>query len=158
MESFGFNQDELSERVGKKRSTIANYLRLLTLPKSIQDSLSSEEITMGHAKAILSLEGFERQSALHDMILKEGLSVRATEEAASTMAYQLPPKPTATPNKKPAEKSIYIQQIESKLQLTLGTKVDIQTSGNKGKISIDYYNLDDLDRLLELMNPSKDSD
>jgi len=72
VEQFGFNQDDLALRIGKKRSTVANYLRLLALPKGIQDSVSSDVITMGHAKAILSLEGFEKQNLLHELILRDG--------------------------------------------------------------------------------------
>ena len=75
VDQFGFQQDELATRIGKKRSTVANYLRLLTLPKSIQDAVSSDIITMGHAKAILALEGFERQTLLYEMIVRDSLSV-----------------------------------------------------------------------------------
>lgn len=144
-EQFHWNQEELALRVGKKRSTVANYLRLLALPKNIQDSVSQNVISMGHAKAILSLEGFERQHHLHEMILRDGLTVRDAEEAA----HQL-----ANPEKKPAtvaqQQDVFLKQITEDLQHKLGTKVSIQGKGDRGRITIDYYNLDDLDRLLHL--------
>lgn len=144
-QQFTWNQEELSLRVGKKRSTVANYLRLLALPKNIQDSVSQNIISMGHAKAILSLEGFERQHHLHEMILRDGLTVRDAEEAA----HQL-----ANPEKKPAtvaqQCDVFLKQITEDLQHKLGTKVSIQGKGDRGKISIDYYSLDDLDRLLNI--------
>jgi ParB family chromosome partitioning protein len=148
METFGFSQDELSERVGKKRSTIANYLRLLTLPKKIQDSLNAGEITMGHAKAILSVEGFERQMQIHQQILDEGLSVRETEDLANNTSY-----PKAAPPQKqslPEERNVYVAEIENKMRQRLGTKVTVQ-GNDKGKIVIEYYSLDDLDRLIDIM-------
>lgn len=147
MESFGYSQDELSDCVGKKRSTVANYLRLLSLPKEIQDSVNGGAITMGHAKAILSLEGFERQMHLHEMILTHGLSVRETEEQAQKIAKEEPPKVSAA--KPPQTRDMYLENVTKQIQERLGTKVHIQGSGKKGKIVIDYYSLDDLDRLLD---------
>lgn len=147
MESFGYNQDELSDSVGKKRSTVANYLRLLSLPKTIQDSVNSGEISMGHAKAILSVDGFERQMHLHELIIRDGLSVREAEELAQKVAKEEPPKiSTAKP---PQTRDMYLENVVQQVQEKLGTKVAIQGNGKKGKIIIDYYSLDDLDRLLE---------
>lgn len=147
MESFGYSQDELSDCVGKKRSTVANYLRLLSLPKAIQDSVNSGEISMGHAKVILSLDGFGRQMYLHGLIVRDGLSVREAEEIAQKIANEEPPK--ISPTKPPQAKDVYLDSLVLKIQEKLGTKVMIQGSGKKGKIVIDYYSLDDLDRLLE---------
>ena len=81
-DEFGLSQEELAQRVGKKRSTIANYLRLLTLPKHIQNSVLKGTVTMGHAKAILSLESFEQQNLLFEIIVRENLTVREAEESA----------------------------------------------------------------------------
>lgn len=143
IEQFGYNQDELALRIGKKRSTVANYLRLLSLPKAIQDSVNSDAITMGHAKAILSLEGFEKQSLLHELILRDDLSVREAEEAALRIAEKEKKKTLAY-----VSRDFYLEQIAEKIQEKLGTKVLIQGKGKRGRIYIDYYNLDDLDRLL----------
>ena len=86
LEEYKYSQEDLSQKVGKKRSTVANYLRLLSLPAVIQDSLKDETITMGHAKAILSLAAIDQQLALHSWILRQSLSVRDAEEAARTLS------------------------------------------------------------------------
>lgn len=145
VEELHYTQETLSSRIGKKRSTVANYLRLLTLPKNIQQSLLSSLITMGHAKAILALEGAEKQNLLHELILRDQLNVREAEEAALRI------------NKKAKRKTLHykdrdfhLEQLAEKIQSKLGTKVHIQGKGKRGRISIDYYNYDDLDRLLAL--------
>lgn len=146
MEEFKLNQDEVSLRVGKKRSTIANYLRLLALPKMIQESLTKGLMTMGHAKAILALEGFEKQLCLHDLVLRDSLSVRETEEAAQRLHQKAKKKSLVY-----ADRDFYLEQLAEKLQYKLGTKVSIQGKGRRGRISIDYFSLDDLDRLLSVL-------
>ena len=100
---------------------------------------------MGHAKAILSLQGFEKQNLLHELILRDDLTVRETEEAASRMAEKVK-KPTLVYT----NQDVFLEQIAEKMQEKLGTKVCIHGKGKKGKITIDYYNLDDLDRLMVL--------
>lgn len=142
---FDYSQEELADKVGKKRSTISNYIRLLGLPKEIQDTLSKSLISMGHAKAILSLEGFERQLMLHELILASELSVREAEEAAQNIEKQ--------PEKQPgmvSTRDCHLEELQDRIQERFGTKVSIQGSGKRGKISIDYYSLDDLDRILDL--------
>ena len=146
IEEFGYQQEELAGRLGKKRSTIANYLRLLTLPQKIQDSVSSGEISMGHAKAILSVEGFEGQLFLHEKVVAGNLSVRQTELAAQNMEK--------APRRRlfgGAPGDCHLEALKQRLQHKFGTKVAIHTKGSGGCISIDYYNLDDLDRVLELI-------
>lgn len=144
---FDYQQDELADKVGKKRSTIANYLRLLSLPKEIQDSLATGRISMGHAKAILSLEGFDRQLVLHEQVIANELSVRETEEAAQNVD-KLPKRRLGVVV---STGDCYLEELQDKIQQRFGTKVSIQGSGKKGKISIDYYSLDDLDRILDLL-------
>lgn len=146
IEQFGYQQEALAQRLGKKRSTVSNYLRLLTLPKNIQESVSSETISMGHAKAILSIDGFEKQNLLHELILRDDLTVRETEEAALRIAQKA--KKQSLPY---VNRDFFLEQIAERLQEKLGTKVLIQGKGKKGRIFIDYYNLDDLDRLLGLL-------
>jgi len=123
VEEFDFQQDELAVRVGKKRSTVANYLRLLGLPKNIQDSVTSEAISMGHAKAILSLEGFEKQNLLHELILRDGLNVREAEEASLRIAERAKKKAIPFVNR-----NFYLEEIAEKIQQKLGTKVSIQSN------------------------------
>jgi len=146
MKQLDCGQDELAIKIGKKRSTVSNYLRLLSLPKNIQDSISADMISMGHAKAILSLEGFEKQSLLHEIILRDGLNVRDAEEAALRISQKAKRKNLAYANR-----DFFLEQIAEKLQQKLGTKVTIQGKGKKGRISITYYNLDDFDRLITLL-------
>lgn len=146
MHEFGFNQEHLATRIGKKRSTIANYLRLLSLPKSIQESLQAEQISMGHAKAILSLEIAKQQNLLHEMILRDQLNVRKAEELAQKLQEKKEVKPPA------AKKStLHLDHLAEQLQMKLGTKVVIQGKDDKGRLSIDYYSLDDLERILKAL-------
>ncbi len=144
---FGLRQEQLAEKTGKKRSTITNYLRLLSLPHKIQESLQKEEISMGHAKAILSVDGFEKQLFLHNMVVEEKLSVRESEIVA-----QRDNKPVIKKRmmKQPAQ-NVFLKDLEEKLQQRLGTKVAISAKGKRGKILIDFYSLDDLERVLEAM-------
>jgi ParB family chromosome partitioning protein len=145
MEEFGWSQEELGRRVGKKRSTVANYLRLLSLPQSIQNSLYEGKLTMGHAKAILSVEGVEKQMLIHELILRDDLTVRQAEETARRIEEKDRKQALVY-----AEKDIYLDFLAEKIQARLGTKVVIKGRGEAGQISIDYYSLDDLDRLLNL--------
>lgn len=146
IEEFGFNQEDLARRIGKNRSTVANYLRLLALPENIQDSIKSERITMGHAKAILSLDEVEKQNLLHELVMRDSLTVRETESAALRIAEKAKRNALVY-----ATRDFYLEQLAEKLQRRLGTKVLIQGKGKRGRISIDYYNFDDLDRLLQLL-------
>lgn len=146
-EEFKWSQEELSKRIGKKRSTVANYMRLLALPKNIQDSLSRDLISMGHAKAILSVEGFEKQNVLHDRVVREGLTVRETERAAERLGSSGQAAVSREDYSDP-----HLVDLMERLQQKLGTKVSVQGKGQQGKITIDYYSLDDLDRLLQIFN------
>lgn len=142
-EQEGLNQEQLAERVGKKRSTVANYLRLLSLPKNIQDSLSHNAISMGHGKAILSIDIVEKQNLLHEIILRDGLTVRQAEEVAQRIVRKTPKR-----TMKFANDDCNLKHLADKIQQQLGTKVTIQGKGKGGRITIDYYTLDDLDRVL----------
>lgn len=144
IQQFGWTQEELARRVGKKRPTVANYLRLLTLPKAIQESLVKNEITMGHAKAILSVEGFDKQSLLHALVKRDELTVRQAEEASLRIGERIK-KPL------PLKRDYFLEELTTRLQQKFGTRVTFVGSGKQGKICIDYYSLDDLDRLLLLL-------
>lgn len=145
-EEFGFHQEDLAKRIGKKRSTVANYLRLLGLPRNIQDAVANDTITMGHAKAILSLDTFGKQNLLFEQIERDGLSVREAEEAALRIAEKAKKQKLVYTNG-----DFFLEQLAKKAQQKLGTKVTIMGKGKRGRVSIDYYNLDDLDRLLAIL-------
>ncbi len=151
IDQFHYIQEELADKIGKKRSTVANYLRLLSLPLAMQQSVLKGNLTMGHAKVVLSLEGEEAQQLLHDMIVKEQLTVRQAEE----QALKLSTKPKKAQSAAPAQQDIHLERVEEQLRERLGTKVAIQSQGKKGgRVSIDYYSLDDLQRLLDLLGIS----
>ena len=151
MDEFGLTQEELATRIGKKRSSIANYLRLLNLPATIQEGLRTEKITMGHAKPIAALTGFDMQLHLYEKITREELSVRQTEECVNQILKKQKRRKIQTETR-----DFFLEQIGDKLQNVLGTRVTISGSHKRGRISIDYYNLDDLDRLMELLGLNKD--
>jgi ParB family chromosome partitioning protein len=143
---FAFTQDHLAHQIGKKRSTVANYLRLLTLPPLIQESIAKNEISMGHAKAVLSLDQEDQQALLHELILRDGLSVRAAEEGAKRIGEKAKKRKLNY-----VSRDFYLEQLTDKIRERLGTQVFIQSKGKRGRIIIDYYSLDDLDRLLALL-------
>lgn len=146
MEEFGLTQDQLAQQLGKKRSTLANYLRLLALPPAIQESIVKNFITMGHAKAILALDQEEKRMLLHEMILRDDLNVREAEQAAQRIGEKAKKQQLSY-----VPRDFYLEQLADKIREKLGTQVLIQAKGKKGRISIDYYSLDDLDRLLALL-------
>ncbi|MDR0908940.1 MAG: ParB/RepB/Spo0J family partition protein [Spirochaetaceae bacterium] len=145
----GLSQEEAAEQVGKNRATVANTLRLLKLPKEIRDSLSLGKISPGHGRAILSLEDEAKQKILFDEIIVKGLSVRAAE----TRAVELSSKEQVVSSKEPKQvvRDPELVDIEQKFIEKLGTKVAIKGNMDKGVINIDYYSMDDLDRLYEIL-------
>lgn len=150
LEEFNLTQELISKRIGKSRSAVANSMRLLSLEKQIQKLLVSGDISSGHARAILSIEDNELRLALSKRIIEDNLNVRQTE----ALAKQLQKKP---PVKKAAKKSAYdieLDKIQNTLSSSLGTKVKITHTDKKGKIEIEYYGNDDLERILNLINYS----
>jgi ParB family chromosome partitioning protein len=139
---FHLTQEELSDKVGKDRATIANYLRLLKLPEEIKSLIYNGSLSMGHAKALLTIEGRAHQVEAARKIIKKGLSVRETET--------LTKKPIKT-KKVRITKDPQISSLEEKLIRSLGTRVRIFHKGKKGKIEIEYYSIEELDRLLEIL-------
>jgi len=139
-------QDEVAKKVGKDRTTITNSLRILRLPKIIQESLIKDEISAGHARALLTLPKKEDQIELWKQTLKNKYSVRQIENIAKAE------KPAATSRKKsPLKQDPFINEAENKLRSILGTQVRIRDNKGKGKIEIEYYSNTDLERMLELM-------
>lgn len=146
MREFGWTQEQCAEEVGKKRVTITNTLRLLNLPEDVQHAVVDGSITMGHARALLALPSAKAQTAACKAIIEKGLSVRQVERMTS------PAEPQAKTKHAAAAKNPNIAAIEDDLRKTLGTRVSVSTTGkdmSKGKIVIDYYSLDDFDRILD---------
>jgi ParB family chromosome partitioning protein len=139
---FKLTQEELSNKVGKERATIANYLRLLKLPEEIKPLIYNGSLSMGHAKAILTIDGKANQIETARKIFKKGLSVREAEKLSRKISR---------PTKVKIKKDPQILSLEEKLIKSLGTKVRIVNKGKKGKIEIEYYSLDELDRLLDIL-------
>lgn len=144
MEEFELTQDDISAAVGKSRPAIANTLRLLSLSADIQRMVRDNLLTAGHARALITLEG-NKQKEVIERILKEDLSVRETEKFISSMAKEKRSK-TEAKAKKP-----WVMEMEGIMGEFLGTKVQIVQGKKKGKIEIEYYNAEDLERILELL-------
>ena len=142
-------QDQLGARVGKNRSTVNNYLRLLKLPPDIQAALRDKKISMGHARAIINVDNVEQQLHIFHRTIKEDLSVRKVETLVRELAA--PRSASATPRSASADQYQF-QQLQSKLSSHFGTKVQIKNKGtDKGEIKIPFVSSEDLTRILELL-------
>jgi ParB family chromosome partitioning protein len=137
-------QDEVAQKVGKDRATVSNFLRLLKLPEKIKDGLRRGLLSMGHARALIAVSDERMQIRLYKRIIDSGLSVRKIEELT---------KASAPNRRRPRHtSSTEFQSVEEKLRIALGTKVKVRgKKGGGGEIVVEYYNLDDLDRLLDLL-------
>ena len=147
IEEFSISQEDLSKRIGKDRTTITNTLRLLKLPLEVRNQLLQNRITSGHARAILSLESKEKQKELCALIIKKGLSVREAEALAKRWSEK--PKKSIIPVKKKGDLESQLSSLQDSLRKYLGTKVHITQKGKKGKIEIEYYSHEDLERIVE---------
>ncbi len=142
-------QEELGDRVGKKRTTVNNYLRLLKLPPDIQAGLRDGKLSMGHARAIINVDNIDVQLSIYNRIIKEDLSVRKVEDLVRDLA-DTEEKKAATPKK---NADFALLQVQSKLANRFGAKVQIKKGmDNKGEIKIPFVSQDDLNRILDLMN------
>jgi ParB family chromosome partitioning protein len=146
MEEQGLTQEELSQKIGKQRATVANYLRLLSLPDEIKSFVISGALSMGHAKGILSLPAQSSQLEAAHIVVKNALSVRETEN----LCKKLSAAATSVKNPEPA-KDPHIAGVEDELIRSLGTKVRIYHKGKTGRIEIDYYSMDDLNRIIDIL-------
>ncbi|ACL05404.1 parB-like partition protein [Desulfatibacillum aliphaticivorans] len=148
MEECSLTQEEVAKRVGKKRSTVANFLRLKNLPRLIQDGIRENVISMGHARAILGLEESPDQLTAYRETVKKALSVRATESLVNRLkkAKDAKPKPT-----EPDSNAIYMNHLCDELSRQFGTKVEINKNGKRGALKIEFYNEQDLDRIVTLL-------
>jgi len=141
-DDFQLTQEEISRRVGKERSTVANFLRLLKLPDPVKKLLASGQLSMGHARALLAIESPKKQEQLADRVVRKNLNVRQTEMLASESS----PK---TAEKKEKEKDVFTRDAEDKLQRTLRTKVEIDRRRRGGVIHIRYGSEDELIRVVD---------
>lgn len=148
MDFFGLSQEEISLRVGKDRSTIANTLRLLKLEEPIQASLIEKRISPGHARALLGLEHQEDRLQLLELILKKQLSVRETERLVQNAR-----QPLEAPRRHRDEQLPHLRKIETALSSRMGTSVFIRQGKKSGRIEIRYSSSEERDRLLALLNP-----
>ena len=151
---FSLKQEQLGEKVGKNRTTVNNYLRLLKLPPDIQAALRDDEISMGHARALINIENTEDQLSIFKKIEKEDLSVRKVEELVRELGKGKEKKEVST-KETIAVKSINaeLQQLQTKLSSHFGTKVAVKgEEGNKGEIKIPFVSVEDLNRILDILN------
>jgi ParB family chromosome partitioning protein len=140
IEELGYTQEEIAARVGKDRTSVTNMLRLLNLPQVVLDYLSEDKITMGHARALLALDNRDSQIALAEEIVRRNLTVRDVERISSRSAKK-------TSSSKKADSDPDLIALEEDLVRVLGTKVKISGSRKKGTIKIQYFSLDDLNRV-----------
>jgi ParB family transcriptional regulator, chromosome partitioning protein len=149
LEKLKLTQEELAKRLGKSRPHIANHVRLLSLPTRIQELISDGKISMGHGRALLGLRKKDSVPSVVEKVIKEGLNVRQLEQLIQQLNDPVPRE-----TKKPVqEKDIFIQEQESTLRDRFGTTVHIKQtkSKDKGKIEIEFFSKEDLDRILELL-------
>lgn len=144
IEEFEFTQDTVAQSLGKDRSTVSNLLRLLKLPAQVQELVSAKKISGGHARALLAFDNSDDQIKAAKEIVTKSLSVRQVEVLVQKHVKMLAEKDT----KKTFRKDRDIQILEEELSRSLGTKVNVLDKKNKGKVIIEYYSLDDLDRIL----------
>ena len=147
---FRLTQDQAAKRVGKSRSAVANFLRLRNLPQPIKESISDGSVSMGHARALLGIENPTARMQLWKAILRKGLSVRETE----TLARQSKSPPKAKKPSQPSSEQLYFSDVAEDLSRHYGTKVQIKRSGKIGKVEIEFYGDQDLDRLIGMLKKS----
>ena len=147
LDEFHLKQDEIAERVAKSRTAVTNSMRLLKLDEKVQQMLIDEMISAGHARAILALPDKEKQASVAARVFDEKMSVRETEKLVKTL---MEPPREKNAEKNTTEDAVY-ESLEEKMKAIMGTKVVInRRKNNKGKIEIEYYSRDELERIIEL--------
>ncbi len=147
MENLKLTQEQLAFRLGKSRPHIANHVRLLTLPDKVRDYISEGKLSMGHGRTLLGLRKKEKIALLAEQVLKDGLNVRQLEKLVQTLNEDVPRE-----TKKEKKPDLFIAEREASLRDYFGTNVTIKKAKNKGKIEIEFFSEDDLERILELLN------
>ncbi|MFZ4765113.1 MAG: ParB/RepB/Spo0J family partition protein [Roseimicrobium sp.] len=146
---FGLRQEDIAQRVGKNRATVANAIRLLDLPAIVQAYLREGKLSTGHAKVLLGLKRADDAESAADEVIRKGLSVRATEKLVDAIVH--PPAAKAAPASPEGELMFALKTIEQNLTRHLTTAVKVHHGDKKGRLEIEYYSVDDLNRLLGLM-------
>lgn len=148
IERFDLTQEQVADKVGKSRASVANIMRLLNLTPYVQEKLRADEITFGHARALLALKEIKVQKQVADLIIEKSLSVRETEKYIQVLL--------SDKKEKKAEDKVktnpFYRELQETLQKTLGTKVIISKGAKKGKIEIEYYSDEELSRIIELIS------
>jgi ParB family chromosome partitioning protein len=160
IQKFGYTQEETAKRVGKKRSTISNMLRLLNLPDFIKQDLVSGTLSEGHARALLRLsDDLPAMKEIRDLIIKKSLSVRQTEKIVRKATSTVKHSQVSPQNKDQSEiPTTYCKALVNQLTNKLSSKVYINQAGSRGKLEIEYYSVDDLERLISvIMNETTNS-
>ncbi len=147
MDECKLTQEEVAVKVSRDRASVANFLRLLKLPRRIQESVQSGELTMGHARALLSLDSHEEQIRVWQKIIKSALSVRQVENLVRSQTKKSKPKSKAVNGQ-----TAYLTDLENRLRTRLATKVIIKSRSKGGVIEVDYYSQDELERLAALIS------
>jgi len=150
LEEFDYTQAQVAERVGKNRTTVTNMLRLLTLPDFIQNALKKNEIAMGHARSLITIEDDSDQQKLLKKAISNEWSVRQMEEAVRNLSSPKSKK-KKTSSDKDADNPFY-KDISSRLRQTFSTKVEVKPKAKGGEIKIEYYSEDDLERILAILD------
>ena len=151
LQRFQLSHDDIAGRIGVKRSTVTNSLRLLRLPEQVQEMVTNREVSAGHARALLGLESAERQNELARLIVKRGLSVRQVESIVA-LSHRAPKAPRAAGQVDPNTRAAALE-----MERALGTRVKIVGSEKRGRIEISYFSGEDLQRLYELLTRREDS-
>ncbi|MFD2368932.1 ParB/RepB/Spo0J family partition protein [Brevibacillus sp. GCM10020057] len=145
-----YTQEQLAQRIGKSRPHVANMLRLLQLPDKIRKMVSTAALSMGHARALLAVEKDQVQLQLAKDVVEKGLSVRQLEELVKQLNVS-----RETKKKKPAKNEPVLVEIEERLRSLFGTSVKIKKGNKRGKIEIDFYSQEDLQRIIDLLQAGK---
>jgi ParB family transcriptional regulator, chromosome partitioning protein len=147
---FGLTQEQMAQRTGKDRSSVANFLRLLKLPAEVQQMVESEKLSFGHAKALMGLDSPEAMLKLAQRAAQLSMSVRQVEGAVSNLMH--PPEKEDAPERKVDPN---VREAERELQRALGVKVQITDKNGRGRIQIDYKTLEDFDRVLDALGAKR---
>ena len=150
METCDYTQEQAARRLGKSRPALANLLRLLNLPQTVQDDVMAGRLSAGHARVLAGVEDERRQIALAQMVILEGLSVRALEKLAAE------PNPTPRPKPAPRPLPLELQDMENRMRETFGLRTQLKGNRKHGKIILQYYSEDELDRLYQCLEKLED--
>jgi len=154
MDELNYTQEQVSERMGKERSTVTNYIRLLKLPPDIQVAVRNGDLSMGHARALINIDTIDKQLYLFHEIKNKQLSVRQTEELVRKLYRS---HPNAVKSSTKGDLNEAYKRIQDNLASYFSTKVTLKhNSDGKGNITIEYYSKDELDKILELMHTTAD--